>query len=77
MIAIRPLHHSIAGRAPRLPNNMERMQVPAEMREGLTNIALSIFADAVNAGQPFQQALLAIYLSGLQHGAAITKESVQ
>lgn len=49
---------------------MERIRVPTELHEGLANIALSIFTDCANAGQPFQTALLAIYLSGLQHGSA-------
>lgn len=34
----------------------------------VTRIAVSIFADCVNRGMPFQDALLAVYLSGLQHG---------
>lgn len=42
------------------------------MRETLTNIALRVFADCTNSGVGFQDALLAIYLSGLQHGSSIT-----
>lgn len=30
---------------------------------------LSIFTDAVNVGNSFQDALLAVYLSGLEHGS--------
>lgn len=68
--AIRPIHHSFGGR-PRLPNNMEKLAVPPEIKDGLTDDALSIWTDCINAGQPLQVALLAVYLSGLQHGAAL------
>lgn len=76
MAALRPIHVSIAGR-PRLPNRMDRLPMPPEMAEGMSEIALTIWADCINAGQPFQQALLAVYLSGLQHGltlSSLTKE---
>lgn len=73
MADLRPIHHSI-GNSPRLPHHMTRAPMPNEMREGMTNVALSIFTDCVNVGQPFQTALLAIYLSGLQHGAASKQE---
>lgn len=73
MTDLHPIHHSIAGK-PRLPHQMERIAAPPEMVHGLTDIALSIFTDCCNAGQPFQTALLAVYLSGLQHGSALRKE---
>lgn len=42
-----------------------------EVTEAATKIALDIFTDCTNVGVPFQEALLAIYLSGLQHGSAL------
>jgi hypothetical protein len=47
---------------------MDSVKAPPELVKTLTNIALSIWADCCNANQPFQSALLAVYLSGLQHG---------
>lgn len=48
--------------------------MPCELSEGLTQIAIDIFTDCVNVGVPFQEALCAVYLSGLEHGHTITKE---
>lgn len=67
---LRPIHWSMGGLR-RQPNNMERFSMPPEMKEGLVNVALSIFTNVSNAGHPFQDALLAIYLSGLHHGASL------
>jgi hypothetical protein len=54
---------------------MDRIKLPSpEHKEAATRIALSIFVDCSNVGIPFQEALLAIYLSGLQHGSALSKE---
>jgi hypothetical protein len=49
---------------------MERTTMSPEMYEGLHNIAVSIFTDCANIGVPFQDCLMAVYLSGLQHGSA-------
>ncbi len=73
-LAIGPVHHSVAGQRI-LPRNMERLGMDREHYESGINIALSIFADCTNVGVSFQDALLAIYISGLNHGAAITKEN--
>jgi hypothetical protein len=43
-----------------------------EMKAGLTQIALDIFTVMTNAKHNFQDTLLAIYVSGLQHGTAIS-----
>lgn len=51
--------------------------MPDGNRVALTEVALSIWADCTNAGQPFQAALLAVYLSGLQHGAALSPQTKQ
>lgn len=74
MSDLHPIHHSIAGQA-RLPNKMDRIKAPPEMIDALTRIALDIWTDCSNAGHPFQSALLAVYLSGLQHGSALRTET--
>lgn len=76
---LHPMHASLYRGARRVasvrPLNMDRVQMPDSLRTGLTDIALKIFTDCTNVGVPFQDALLAIYLSGLQHGAAINQEN--
>jgi hypothetical protein len=67
--ALHPVHWSLRG-LQRQPRGLERMTVPSEIKDGLVNIALSIFTDMSNSGQPFQDALLAVYLSGIEHGQA-------
>lgn len=77
---IHPIHHSMQPTGVRKPNNMDTIRIPGETPEeinnniaGLTQVAIDIFTDCVNVGTPFQNSLLAIYLSGLQHGAALSK----
>lgn len=76
---LHPMHASLYRRARHAaalrPQNMDRVAMPDHLRTGLTDIALKIFTDCANVGVPFQDALLAIYLSGLQHGAAINQEN--
>lgn len=56
------------------PRDMARLKMPSdEHRLALTRIALDIFTDCTNVGIPFQDALLAIYLSGLNHGVEGSK----
>lgn len=55
---------------------MDRVKMDDEMRTALTRVALDIFTDCVNVGVSFQDTLLAIYLSGLQHGASAEQEKV-
>jgi len=52
--------------------------------EGLTNedaehlqkIAMEIFVDCTNVGVPFQEAIGAVYLSGLNHGHKATVRKI-
>lgn len=71
--AIAPVHHSLKGLRT-TPYSMSRMNMDREHYEAMVNIAVSIFTDCTNVGVSFQDSLLAIYLSGLHHGAALTKE---
>lgn len=74
---LHPVHWSVLatplGRV--TPRDMSRIKLPPGMKDELTNIALSIFADCSNAGVGFADALTAVYLSGLQHGAKAQQEN--
>lgn len=72
---LRPVHYSLRPEYyhKRTPYNMERIQIPHELIDGLTNIAIEIFNDCSNVNHSFQDTLLAIYISGLQHGQALAK----
>ena len=70
MRPLQPVHSSIYRRPRRDAPNMDRISMPAGMREGLTQIALDIFTDVANGGHSMQDALLAIYISGMQHALA-------
>jgi hypothetical protein len=71
---LHPVHVSVVKRGRISPNRMARISMPDEMRETMTRVAIDIFTDMSNANHSFQDALLAIYLSGLQHAHAITSE---
>lgn len=69
---IRPIHGSLyryRGVARLKPINMDPFPLTEEQRLVATKIALDIFTDCVNAAVTFQDAILAIYLSGLEHGS--------
>ena len=57
------------------PRNMERLPCTHDQSAALMNVALELFADVCNSGHTFQEALFAVYLSGLQHGSALAKEA--
>mgnify|MGYP001087310009 CR=1 FL=1 len=69
---IHPIHHSLDGKRI-TPRNMDRLNMDREHYEAGVRIALSVFADCTNVGVSFQDAILAVYLTGLQHGAALTE----
>lgn len=57
------------------PRNMERMNLGSRaQREFIEAQALSIFADMTNGGCTFQQALAAVYLSGMGVGVHSMRE---
>jgi len=70
---IQPVHHSLKGLRT-TPYSMARTSMDREHYESMVNVAVSIFTDCTNVGVSFQDSILAIYLSGLHHGAALTKE---
>ena len=57
------------GRFRMTPRKMDRAPLTAEQVEVTQAIALSIFADMSNNGFSLREALAAVYLSGLNHGA--------
>lgn len=73
MAKLHPVHFSVAGKS-RRPNGMERIAIPVGQVEALERVALEIFSDMSNAGHPFSKALGAIYLSGLENGAALERD---
>ena len=54
---------------------LTRITMPIETKECLGGLAASVFTEASNAGQTFQEALLAVYMTGLENGhSAVTGE---
>jgi len=72
---IKPMHRSMAGSQVWrcTPIGMSSLTVNNDLKHDMTNIALSIFTDCVNAGKTFQDAILAVYLSGLENGVSTRK----
>ena len=52
------------------PSSLERIKLPPGLKEDLGELAIDVFTAASNAGQTFQEALLAVYLTGLENGHA-------
>ena len=57
------------------PNKMEYMEIETGHRAAFERIALDVFIDVSNAAFSFREALLAVYLTGLQHGVAALNET--
>lgn len=77
MSELRPVHASLRQQQRRYgivrPHNMTRINIDADSLEAMQRIALSIFADMSNAGAGLHDAITAVYLSGINHGALCTK----
>jgi hypothetical protein len=74
MAELHPLHHSMRTHViRRRPRDMDSCALSHDDHRALTAIALEIFTDCINVGLPMQDALLAVYTSGLQHGSEATK----
>lgn len=57
------------------PRTLTRLTMPIETKECLGGLATSVFTEASNAGETFQEALLAVYVTGLENGrSAVTGE---
>lgn len=68
MNELKPMHYSKLRSRIRTPRKMARASLPADIREMVEEQSLGIFADMTNAGCSFQQALAAIFLSGMNAG---------
>lgn len=66
---LRPVHRSVPPGG-LLPRGMTRTRLTEEQAYFLDRFALSIFTDCVNAGRTFQEAITAVYLSGMENGIA-------
>lgn len=71
---IHSIHPSLRPKNIHIPHNMDRARVGRDCIEAMEEVALSIFTDCTNVGVPFQEALCAIYMSGLHHGSELQKE---
>jgi hypothetical protein len=71
---LRTRHSSMIGRSMTRVRDMSKINMPPEIRESMETISLQIFTDMANAGHSIQAAILAVYLSGLHHGSALTEE---
>lgn len=56
---------------------MVSIHIERDVAEGMEKIAYNIFADAVNAGMPFIEALGCIYISGLSHGSELIQTEIK
>jgi hypothetical protein len=70
---IRALHRSMVGSQAwrRPPPRMTALELEHELKAGLTDIALSVFTDCVNSGKTLQDAILAVYLTGIENGTVL------
>lgn len=73
---LHPLHHSMRNHViRRTPRDMSAVALDYETSAALTKVVLSIFTDCINIGKPLQDALLAVYLSGMNHAIEAKKEN--
>lgn len=56
-------------------DGMGVLEITPEQRCSLGNICFGIFADMSNAGAPFQEILMACYMSGVQHTLSTLRTS--
>lgn len=71
---ILPIHSSSRNTTYRKPHKMDSLKMTGQEREEISRIANSIFTSCANVGLSFQETIMSIYLSGLEHGTHITKE---
>lgn len=66
---LEPLHQCVRKlRGNSTPLGMTSVSMPHEQSLAMQQIALDIFADCSNRGLAFSDALMAVYLSGMEHG---------
>ena len=52
----------------RAPPKFSTVSIPIDLRRDIEMLAVGIFTDMVNSGHSVQAAILAVYLSGVNHG---------
>lgn len=57
------------------PPGLTAISLPRAERELMERVALDIWTAMVNQGRSMQDAILAVYLSGLNHGASAAEEA--
>lgn len=59
----------------RRPSKLERITLPPEMSEMIQKESIEVFTEMVNAGQSFQHALMAVFLSGMSAASEAQRNS--
>lgn len=72
---MRALHWSMDGKR-RAPAGFGSVQMGAEAKEAITNLALDTFTRMTNNGNSFNDALLAVYMTGLENGSSAATEAM-
>jgi len=57
------------------PPGLTSISLPRAERELMERVALDIWTAMVNQGRSMQDAILAVYLSGINHGASAAEEA--
>lgn len=77
-VELHPVHFSIRAMLAKgtkfKPRAMSSVRMARDDYEAMQRVAMEIFADCTNVGVPFQEAIAAVYLSGLQNGSELRKE---
>lgn len=55
------------------PRDMSSVKMPRDQFEAMQRISMAIFCDCTNVGVPFQEAIAAVYLSGLSHAQELSE----
>ena len=54
---------------------MSTLRVDQEVAQTISETAVGVFADMVNEANTFEAALSAVYLTGFQHAAELSKQT--
>lgn len=59
----------------RTPRGMNGISIDEETHDALQRLAIDVFARCSNSGHGFADALLAVYLTGLENGSAANEKA--
>jgi|694.fasta_scaffold133884_2 hypothetical protein len=57
------------------PYGLDRVVMPDGMKGHLGNLAFDVFTKATNTGCAFHEAILSVYLTGLENGMCAAREN--